>query len=40
MSLRDSLFAITYDRQIARAERAGLSAMRKRLLGRVVGPGG
>ncbi len=32
MSLRDSFFALTYDRQIARAEQAGLSDMRKRLL--------
>ena len=32
MSLRDSLFAMTYDRQIARAEEAGLRDMRKRLL--------
>jgi ubiquinone/menaquinone biosynthesis C-methylase UbiE len=40
MSLRDSLFAMTYDRQIARAEEAGLRDMRKRLLagakGRVI----
>ncbi|TVZ04429.1 SAM-dependent methyltransferase [Trebonia kvetii] len=37
MSLRDSLFAITYDRQIARAEEAGLRAMRKRLLADAAG---
>jgi ubiquinone/menaquinone biosynthesis C-methylase UbiE len=40
MSLRDSFFAMTYDRQIARAEEAGLRDMRKRLLagakGRVI----
>ena len=32
MSIRTSLFAMTYDRQIARAEEAGLRAMRRRLL--------
>jgi len=32
MSLRDSLFAMMYDRQIAAAEEAGLRDMRKRLL--------
>jgi SAM-dependent methyltransferase len=32
MSLGDSLFAMTYNRQIARAEEAGLRDMRKRLL--------
>jgi ubiquinone/menaquinone biosynthesis C-methylase UbiE len=32
MSLLDSLFAMTYDRNIARAEEAGLRDMRKRLL--------
>ena len=32
MSLLDSFFAMTYDRQIARAEEAGLRDMRKRLL--------
>ncbi|HTR93679.1 MAG TPA: class I SAM-dependent methyltransferase [Trebonia sp.] len=37
MSLRDSLFAITYDRQIARAEEAGLRAMRKQLLAGAAG---
>ena len=37
MSLRDSLFAITYDRQIARAEEAGLHAMRKQLLAGAAG---
>jgi ubiquinone/menaquinone biosynthesis C-methylase UbiE len=44
MSLRDSLFAMTYDRQIARAEEAGLRDMRKRLLagakGKVIEIGG
>jgi ubiquinone/menaquinone biosynthesis C-methylase UbiE len=37
MSLRDSLFAMTYDRQIARAEEAGLNAMRKKLLAGAAG---
>ena len=37
MSLRDSLFAMTYDRQVARAEKAGLGAMRERLLAGVAG---
>jgi ubiquinone/menaquinone biosynthesis C-methylase UbiE len=32
MSLRSKLFALTYDRQIASAEDAGLHAMRERLL--------
>jgi ubiquinone/menaquinone biosynthesis C-methylase UbiE len=32
MSIRATLFAMTYDRQIARAEEAGLRAMRQRLL--------
>jgi ubiquinone/menaquinone biosynthesis C-methylase UbiE len=32
MSFRASLFAMTYDRQIANAEEAGLRAMRQRLL--------
>jgi ubiquinone/menaquinone biosynthesis C-methylase UbiE len=32
MSLRTRFFALTYDRQIARAEAAGLRAMRERLL--------
>jgi ubiquinone/menaquinone biosynthesis C-methylase UbiE len=32
MSLGDSFFAMTYDKQIARAEEAGLRDMRKRLL--------
>jgi ubiquinone/menaquinone biosynthesis C-methylase UbiE len=44
MSLRDGLFAMTYDRQIARAEEAGLRDMRKRLLagakGKVIEIGG
>jgi ubiquinone/menaquinone biosynthesis C-methylase UbiE len=37
MSVRDSLFALMYDRQMARAEEAGLSAMRQRLLGDAAG---
>ena len=37
MSFRDSLFALTYDRQLARAEEAGLRAMRKRLLAGAAG---
>src|SRR5262245_20422597 len=37
MSLRSRLFALTYDRQLARAEDAGLRAMRLRLL---TGAGG
>ena len=37
MSLRGRLFALTYDRQLARAEDAGLRAMRLRLL---AGAGG
>src|SRR5215469_5958014 len=32
MSLRSKFFALTYDRQIARTEQAGLHAMRERLL--------
>jgi ubiquinone/menaquinone biosynthesis C-methylase UbiE len=32
MSLRSKLFALTYDRQIAKAEKAGLRAFRERLL--------
>jgi ubiquinone/menaquinone biosynthesis C-methylase UbiE len=32
MSLRDKLFALTYDRQMAGTEKAGLRAMRERLL--------
>jgi ubiquinone/menaquinone biosynthesis C-methylase UbiE len=44
MSIRASLFAMTYDRQIARAEKAGLHAMRQALLadaaGQVVEIGG
>lgn len=32
MSLRSKLFALTYDRQMARAEDAGLHALRERLL--------
>jgi ubiquinone/menaquinone biosynthesis C-methylase UbiE len=37
MSFRGSLFALTYDRQIARAEKAGLHAMRQRLLADATG---
>jgi ubiquinone/menaquinone biosynthesis C-methylase UbiE len=37
MSLRGRLFALTYDRQLARAEDAGLRALRQRLL---AGAGG
>jgi ubiquinone/menaquinone biosynthesis C-methylase UbiE len=44
MSLRESLFAAMYDRQITHAEEAGLAAMRQRLLagatGQVVEVGG
>lgn len=32
MSLRSKFFAMTYDRQMVKAERAGLSVMRRRLL--------
>jgi ubiquinone/menaquinone biosynthesis C-methylase UbiE len=37
MSFRASLFAMTYDRQIAKAEKAGLRAMRQRLLADAAG---
>jgi ubiquinone/menaquinone biosynthesis C-methylase UbiE len=37
MSLRGRLFALTYDRQLARAEDAGLRAMRLRLLAGAAG---
>jgi ubiquinone/menaquinone biosynthesis C-methylase UbiE len=37
MSFRTSLFALTYDRQMARAEKAGLRAMRRRLLAGAAG---
>jgi ubiquinone/menaquinone biosynthesis C-methylase UbiE len=37
MSFRASLFAMTYDRQIAKAEKAGLRAMRQRLLAGAAG---
>ena len=37
MSLRASFFAMTYDRQIARAEEAGLRAARQRLLAGATG---
>jgi ubiquinone/menaquinone biosynthesis C-methylase UbiE len=37
MSLRTKFFAMTYDRQIARAEKAGLRAFRERLLAEASG---
>ena len=37
MSFRANLFAMTYDRQLARAEKAGLHAMRQRLLADAAG---
>src|SRR5579859_3403599 len=37
MSLRTTFFALTYDRQIARAEKAGLRAFRERLLAGATG---
>jgi ubiquinone/menaquinone biosynthesis C-methylase UbiE len=37
MSLRARIFALTYDRQMARAEKAGLSAQRERLLAGLSG---
>ena len=37
MSIRANLFAMTYDRQIARTEKAGLRAMRRRLLADATG---
>ena len=37
MSLRDSFFAMTYDRQMGKTEEAGLRDMRKRLLAGVKG---
>ena len=37
MSLRSRFFALTYDRQLAKVERAGLRAMRERLLGHAAG---
>jgi ubiquinone/menaquinone biosynthesis C-methylase UbiE len=44
MSLRSRFFALTYDRQIAKVEKAGLSALREELLagasGRVLEVGG
>ncbi len=41
MSLRTKFFALTYDRQIAGAEKAGLRAFREALLaGFTVDPGG
>lgn len=41
MSLRTTFFAVTYDRQMAKTERAGLRALRERLLtGAGAGPAG
>src|SRR5580693_300464 len=37
MSLRTTFFALTYDRQIARAEKAGLRAFREQLLAGLTG---
>jgi ubiquinone/menaquinone biosynthesis C-methylase UbiE len=37
MSFRESLFAMTYDRQLAKSEEAGLRAMRQRLLADAAG---
>jgi len=37
MSLRAKMFALTYDRQIAKAEKAGLRAFRERLLAGAAG---
>jgi ubiquinone/menaquinone biosynthesis C-methylase UbiE len=37
MSLRDSFFAMTYDRQMGKTEAAGVREMRKRLLGGAKG---
>jgi ubiquinone/menaquinone biosynthesis C-methylase UbiE len=37
MSLRDSFFAMTYDKQMGRTEEAGVRDMRKRLLGDAKG---
>jgi ubiquinone/menaquinone biosynthesis C-methylase UbiE len=37
MSLRGKFFALTYDRQIAKAEKAGLHALRERLLASASG---
>jgi hypothetical protein len=37
MSLRTKFFAMTYDRQIARTEKAGLRALRERLLAEASG---
>src|SRR5260370_24586786 len=37
MSLRTRFFAMTYDRQIAKAEKAGLRAFRERLLSAAAG---
>src|SRR5215471_16874327 len=37
MSLRSRFFALTYDRQLAKVERAGLRSMREQLLGGATG---
>jgi hypothetical protein len=37
MSLRTKFFALTYDRQMAKTEKAGLRAIRERLLTGVSG---
>jgi ubiquinone/menaquinone biosynthesis C-methylase UbiE len=37
MSIRSRLFAATYDRQMRRVERAGLTGMRRRLVGEAAG---
>jgi ubiquinone/menaquinone biosynthesis C-methylase UbiE len=37
MSLRSRIFALTYDRQLAKVERAGLRSIRERLLGGAAG---
>jgi hypothetical protein len=37
MSLRAKMFALTYDRQIAKTEKAGLRAFRERLLAEASG---
>ena len=37
MSLRNKFFAATYDRQMRRVERAGLAAMRAKLVSQATG---
>ena len=39
MGLRSRMFALTYDRQMAKVEKAGLRALRERLLGGATRPG-